>query len=159
MFSLYDLDQRGWEKWQIIADQCQRVLTEQQIAPANPGTVLKDVESLLQFVGSDGIVTKSRNASLPLERLPELNRRASHPIQLALKRALLRDYPNLAGIFILLRVMDLLQVKGSRLMVCPGALDFWRGLNSTEQYFALLEALLFQAQSSVLAIRGAPRGS
>ena len=32
----------------------------------------------------------------------------------------------------------------------PVALEFWRSLNPTEQYFALLEALLFQAQSSVL---------
>jgi hypothetical protein len=69
---------------------------------------------------------------------------------LALKRALLRDYPNLAGIFILLRVMDLLQMKGNRLVVCPAALEFWRSLNVTERYFALLEALLFQAQSTVL---------
>ena len=74
---------------------------------------------MLEFVGPGGIVTKSRNASLPSELLPELNAKVSHPIQLALKRALLRDYPNLAGIFILLRVMDLLQMKGNRLAVCP----------------------------------------
>ena len=105
---------------------------------------------MLEFVGPDGIVTKSRNASLPSERLPELNAKVSDPIQLVLKRALLRDYPNLAGIFILLRVMDLLQMKGQQLVVCPAALEFWRGLNCTEQYFAVLEALLFQAHSSVL---------
>ena len=112
--------------------------------------ILKDVDTLLEFVGPGGIVTKSRNATLPSERLPELNAKVSHPVQLALKRALLRDYPNLAGVFILLRVMDLLQMKGNRLVVCPEALEFWRRLNFAEQYFALLEALLFQAQSAVL---------
>jgi hypothetical protein len=56
----------------------------------------------------------------------------------------------LSGIFILLRVMEVLQVEGSRLILCPSALDFWRGLNPAEQYFSLLEALLFQAQTSVL---------
>jgi hypothetical protein len=150
MFGLYDLDPRVWKRWQAVADQCRRRLTEQRIALGSPGTILRDVDTMLEFVGSSGIVTKSRNASLPAERLPELNLKASHPIELGLKRALLRDYPNLAGIFILLRVMDLLQMKGSRLMVCPAALDAWRRLNCTEQYFALLEALLFQAQSSVL---------
>ena len=150
MFYLYGLDQRVWKRWETLADQCQRHLTEQQIAPESPGTILKEVDRLLEFIGPAGIVTQSRNASLPAERLPELNRKASHPIELPLKRPLLRDYPNLAGIFILLRVMDLLQVRGHRLVVCPAALDFWRGLNCTEQYFALLEALLFQAQSSVL---------
>lgn len=73
-----------------------------------------------------------------------------------LKRPLLRDYPNLAGLFILLRVMELLQVQGNRLVPCVSAAQFWRSLNPTEQYFALLEALLFQAQSSVL---GAARRS
>ena len=150
MLYLYGLDPRSWKRWRSLADQCQRRLTEQQIAPGDPGAILKDVDTLLEFVGPGGVVTKSRNASLPSERLPELNAKVSHPIQLALKRALLRDYPNLAGIFILLRVMDLLQMKGHRLVVCPEALEFWRSLNFAEQYFALLEALLFQAQSAVL---------
>ena len=150
MLHLFGPEPKSWTRWRSRADQCQRHLTEQQIAPGNPGAILKDVDTLLKFVGPGGIVTKSRNASLPSELLPELNSKVSHPIQLALKRALLRDYPNLAGIFVLSRVMDLLRMKGHRLVVCPEALEFWRGLNFAEQYFALLEALLFQAQSAVL---------
>ena len=150
MLFLYGLNEQTWKRWRTFADQCRRRLTEQQISPGDPGTILKDVNTLLEFIGPDGIVTQSRNASLPSELLPELNAKASHPIHLALKRPLLRDYPNLAGVFVLLRVMDLLQMKGNRLAVCPAAWGVWRNLNSTEQYFALLEALLFQAQSSVL---------
>ncbi|HEX9048888.1 MAG TPA: hypothetical protein VF988_17820 [Verrucomicrobiae bacterium] len=150
MFSLYGLNQKTRKRWQTLADQCQRHLAEQKISPAQPGTILKDVGMLLEFIGLDGILTKSRNASLPAELLPELNVKTSHPVQLCLKRALLRDYPNLAGIFVLLRVMGLLQMQGNRLVVCPAAWDLWRNLNFTEQYFALLEALLFLAESSVL---------
>lgn len=150
MLSRYGLNQRWWKQWQSIAGSCQQRLSQQQIAEGNPGTILTDINTLLEFVGPKGLATKSKNASFPTDQLPELNRRISHPIELALTRALLRDYPNLAGIFILLRVMELLQMKGRRLVVCPAAWEFWRGLNSTEQYFALLEALLFQAQSSVL---------
>jgi hypothetical protein len=150
MFFLCSLEQRDWKRWQTLAKECQQRLTEQQITSDSPGTILQDVENMLQFVRPDGLITQSRNASLPSERLPELNRKSSYPIDLDLKRTLLRDYPNLAGIFILLRVMDLLQMKGHRLVVCPAALSFWRGLNVTEQYFALFEALLFHAQSSVL---------
>ena len=150
MFSPYSFDAKSRKRWHTLSNQCQRRLTEQQITSREPGTILKDVNTVLEFVGPDGIVNKSRNASFPPERLQELNAKVGHPIQLDLKRALLRDYPNLAGLFVLLRVMDLLQVKGHRLVVCPAALEFWRGLNCTEQYFALLEALLFQAHSSVL---------
>ena len=153
-FYLYGPDPRQWKRWHSIASQCQQLLTQKQIAEGNPGTILTDVNTLLEFVGPAGIATKSRNASIPADQLPELNQRVSHPIELSLKRALLRDYPNLAGVFILLRVMELLKMKHSRLVVCPAALESWRRLNATEQYFALLEALLFHAQSSVL---GGPR--
>ena len=46
--------------------------------------------------------------------------------------------------------MDLLQARGNRLVVWPATFEFWRRLNPAEQYFALLEALLVQAQTSVL---------
>ena len=156
MLFLYGSDSKTWKKWQAMAEQCRRLLTEQPITSAGPGSILKDVDSFLEFVGTEGIPTKSQNSTLPMGRLVALNQKSSYPVELALKRALLRDYPNLAGIFVLLRVMDLLQVKGPRLRVCPTALKFWRGLNSTEQYFALLEALLFQAQPSVLAYERRP---
>src|SRR5438552_66653 len=146
----YALNSKCLKRWQSLLGQCQRTLAEQQIMVGNPGTILADVNTMLEFVGPDGIVSKSGNATLPAERLPELNARAGHPIKLILKRALLRDYPNLAGIFVLLRVMDLFQMRGKRLMVCSTALESWRALNPTEQYFALLEALLFHAHSSVL---------
>jgi hypothetical protein len=150
MFFLYGVEERSWKKWLALTAECQRRLTEQQITPDYPGTILKDVQTLLEFVGPEGIVTKSRNASLPAERLAELNAKMSHPVELTLKRALLKDYPNVAGIFILLRVLELLEMKGKRLVVCPAGFEFWRRLNTAEQYFALLEALLFNAQSSVL---------
>jgi hypothetical protein len=117
--SLYDLSRAAWKKWEEKANQSRRTLAEQPITPEGPGTILRDVDSFLQFVGSDGVVTQSCNGAIPISRLMELNQRSSHPIQLNLKRPLLRDFPNLAGVFILLRVMDLLQINGSRLAVCP----------------------------------------
>src|SRR4051812_17975646 len=147
MLSFYGLDEKVWKRWEAMASRFKESLTGQQITAVGPGTILKDVETLTEFVGPDGIATKG---NLPIDRLPELNEKSGHPVQLNLKRPLLRDYPNLSGIFILLRVMELFQVRRGRLVVCPSALDLWRGLNPTEQYFSLLEALLFQAQSSVL---------
>ena len=59
MFSLYDLDPRAWKRWRTIAHQCQQRLTEQQMAPGCPGTILQEVNTLLEFVGPGGIATKS----------------------------------------------------------------------------------------------------
>ncbi len=62
MLYLYGLEPKSWKRWRSLAEQCQRRLTEQQIAFGNPGAILKDVDTLLEFVGLGGIVTKSRNA-------------------------------------------------------------------------------------------------
>ncbi|HRY52035.1 MAG TPA: hypothetical protein P5186_28735, partial [Candidatus Paceibacterota bacterium] len=62
-FYLYGPDPRQWKRWHSIASQCQQLLTQKQIAEGNPGTILTDVNTLLEFVGPAGIATKSRNAS------------------------------------------------------------------------------------------------
>ncbi len=96
MLTLYSAKRRSWKQWAELTEECRRRLTEQRIEPGNPGTILNDIQTMLEFAGQQGLVTKSRNAALPADRLPELNARISHPLELRLKRALLRDYPNLA---------------------------------------------------------------
>jgi len=108
MFPLDGFDNKTWKRWRTLTGEAKQRLTEQQIALGNPGTILKEVNTLLQFVRPGGTVTKSLNASLPAKQLPELNEKVSYPIKLSLKRVLLRDYPNLVGIFILLRMTGLL---------------------------------------------------
>ncbi len=132
------------------ADASRQVLTEQSISAAGPGTILRDVETLIDFIGERGLVTKSRQGNLPADVLPELNTRLAPSVELDLKRPLLRDYPNIAGVFVLLRVMELARVDGNRLRIDAEMLAVWRGLNPVEQYFALLEAWLFDADAGVL---------
>ena len=132
------------------ADASRQLLTEQSISADGPGTILRDVETLIDFIGERGLVTRSRQGNLPAAALPELNTRFAPSVELDLKRPLLRDYPNIAGVFVLLRVMDLARVEGERLQIDAETLAVWRGLNPVEQYFALLEAWLFHAGAGVL---------
>ena len=37
MLQLFGLEPKSWNRWQSLADQCQRNLTEQQIALGDPG--------------------------------------------------------------------------------------------------------------------------
>ena len=127
-----------------------QLLTEQSISADGPGTILRDVGTLIDFIGEGGLVTRSRQGNLPADVLAGLNTRLAPPVELDLKRPLLRDYPNIAGVFVLLRVMDLARVEGQRLRIDPETLAVWRGLNPVEQYFALLEAWLFHAGAEVL---------
>ncbi|MCL4176180.1 MAG: hypothetical protein KJ072_00310 [Verrucomicrobia bacterium] len=79
------------------ADRCRQVLSAQQITMEGPGTILRDVETILEFIGPGGLKTKSQQGNLPAAVLPELNARLAQPIESNLQRPLLRDYPNIAG--------------------------------------------------------------
>ena len=133
-----------------MAESGRQLLATQKFSVDGPGTILRDVEAVIDFVSKRDLSTGSRQGNLPAEVLPELNLQLAAPIEVPLKRPLLRDYPNIGGVYVLLRVMDLLQVEGKRLSINPKALAFWHGLNGTEKYFSLLEAWLFRADASVL---------
>jgi hypothetical protein len=132
------------------ADRCRQLLSEQQITVDGPGTMLRDIGTLLEFIGPDGLKTKSLQGNLPAAALPALNARLSQPIDMTLTRPLLRDYPNIAGLYVLLRVMDIARADQRRLWINPETQKLWQGLNDTERYFALLEAWLFCADAEVL---------
>ena len=132
------------------ADASRQLLHDQKISADGPGTILRDVETLIEFIGEAGLVTKSKQGNLPTETLAELNARLAAPIENYLKRPLLQHYPNIAGIYVLLRVMALARSEGKRLRIDPETLASWRGLNPVEKYFALLEAWLFHADADVL---------
>lgn len=119
-----------------------------------PGTIVSDVEILLEFIGSRVLETGGKNANLPPEVLPELNERLAHPIKLSLKRALLKDYPNLVGPYMLLRVMRLVEKQGRRLGLNPALLSVWQALNPTEKYFALFEAWSLFAEDTIIGASG-----
>lgn len=125
-------------------------LTGQSIRLERPGTILKDFRLLLDFIGPNGVPTKSHQGNLPAAVLPELNARLSDPIEVFVDRALLRDYPNLAGLYVLLRVMGLAVADKNRVRIEPETRARWESLNATEQYFSLLEAWLLRASGEVL---------
>ncbi|MHC1770062.1 MAG: hypothetical protein AB9869_38240 [Verrucomicrobiia bacterium] len=127
-----------------------RVLTEQTISMESPGTILRDVQTLIDLIGPEGIPTKSKQGNPPTAALPEINRRLSNPIDLNLQRPLLRDYPKIAGIYILLRVMDLIQTRPNWTALDQEMVTSWNTLNPAEKYFALLEAWLLHAEDEVL---------
>lgn len=133
-----------------VADACRRQLQTQLINREAPGPILRDFDLMLDAIGTEGIATKSKRGNLPTNLLADLNQRISHPLDLQLTRPLLRDYPNLSGLYILLRVTGLVEATGNRVAVDPGRLAAWRALNPVEQYFALLEAWLLDAEEAVL---------
>lgn len=129
-----------------VADPCRQLLTEQQIFTSGPGTILSDTQTVIEFIGTGGLLTKSKQGNLPSAVLPALNARLSQPIELSLNRPLLRDFPNIAGLYVLLRVMNLAQADERRLRINAQTLAVWSGLNPTESEISLGETGLPEKQ-------------
>ena len=133
-----------------VAAQSRQLLTDQQISIEGPGTLLRDVQALIAFIGTRGVATQSNRGNLPASLLPELNARLTYPLEIQLKRPLLRDYPNVGGVYLLLRVLNLVRSDAVRVWIDPERLAAWNELNPTERYFALLETWLLDADGQVL---------
>ncbi len=136
----------------------ERVLKDQLIDADRPGPVLRDFQTVLAFVGSEGVPATGKYNLLPIEAIGELDQQLSRPLRLAMKRPLLRSHPYLQGLHLLFRASGLGRVAGTgskaRLVVDAAVLERWRLLNATEQYFTLLEAWLRVGRAEMVGERG-----
>lgn len=143
---------------ELLSLEYQQILQDQIIDENGPGTILRDFEIILDFVGSDGVTVSASTNQLPLKLLGELNARLTHPIEIDLKRPVQKSYPNIHGLYLLLRASGLCSVQGSgnrsRLVMEDGVLDSWKTLNPTERYFNLLETWMIRGDPEILAERG-----
>jgi hypothetical protein len=137
-----------------MATKTENVLDRITITQDGPGTVLRDFETLLDFVGVDGIKTGGKHHLIPMGRLKELDARMTHPLEPPLKRPQQRSFPHIQGLYLLLRATMLGVASGSgskaRLSIDPHMLSLWQDLNPTEKYFNLLEAWLLRGSTEML---------
>ncbi|MFO1432147.1 MAG: hypothetical protein U1F76_18715 [Candidatus Competibacteraceae bacterium] len=121
----------------------QGILRAQTITEDSPGTILKDFDILLDFIGPEGIETSGTYHFLPMKLLPDLNAHLSKPIQIDLKRPQQKSYPHIHGFYLLLRASGLAGIqqrgKKSYLLLDEPGLASWHSLNPTERYFTLFE--------------------
>lgn len=124
----------------------EQILRDQVITADQPGTVLLDFRTLLEFLAPAGVEAGGKYHLLPIKIIDELDGRLSHPLRFALQRPQIRSHPYIQGLNLLLRATGLAQVRRSgpkaRLVLDPTMLEQWDRLNPTEQYFQLLEAWL-----------------
>ncbi len=153
--------------WQSVAEELQplseeaiALLKQQNITETEPGTILQDFQTLLDFVGDAGIPVSGTQHLLPLKSLADLNQRLSEPIQTDLKRPQQKSYPPINGLYLLLRASGLGQIvsqgKKHFLVLNPELLQSWNSLNPTERYFTLLEAWLIRAHEQMVGERRSP---
>lgn len=145
-------------KMATLALEYRRLLISQTIDDNGPGTIPRDFETLLDFIGDKGTEVSKTNHLLPMRSLGDLNARLAHPIELALKRPRQISYPHISALYLLLRATGLGRVEGTgnkpRLTLDDAALAAWRQLNATERFCTLLEAWLLRVDPEVMGEAG-----
>lgn len=121
-------------------------------------SILKDFEACLDFIGSNGGVPSSgKNGLFSISILPELNEKMTRPLKIDLARPVQKSYPNLNGLYMLLRstglVIQKIEGKKQLLVLDDKLLDSWKALNKTERYFSLLRAWLWNSDEEIIGER------
>jgi len=146
-----------------LTEEQQQLLQQRPIDENSPGTILRDFQTLLDFLHPNGIEVSGIHNLFPLKSLPELNSRLSHPIETNLKRPQQKSYSYINGLYLLLRASGLSQVKqlGKKqtLVLDETVLQSWTKLNPTERDFTLLEAWMILGNEEILGERYDPTGN
>ncbi len=146
-----------------LTEEYQQLLQQLSIDDNSPGIILRDFQTLLDFLHPNGTEVSGTHNLFPLKSLPELNSRLSHPIETNLKRPQQKSYPYINGLYLLLRASGLSQVKhlGKKqaLVLDETVLQSWTKLNPTERYFTLLEAWIIFGNEEILGERYDPTGN
>jgi hypothetical protein len=140
-----------------LTEQDVHTLRALRVDGNEPGTILHDFEALLSFVRGHDLSVSKVNQVPSRTLLPQINALLTRPIEVRLKRPQLKSYPNVEGLYLLLRATGLGQVGGTRtkpvLLVDQALYDAWSALNPTEQYFTLLETWLLRADPGIVGER------
>ncbi|MEY2832416.1 MAG: hypothetical protein RLZZ574_1674, partial [Cyanobacteriota bacterium] len=133
-------------------------ISQQVITETTPGSILQDFQTLLDFIGQEGIAVGGQRNLIPMKSLAQINQKLAEPIQTNLQRPQQKSYPTINGLYLLLRATGMGKVvqqgKTSKLMLDPMMLDNWQQMNLTERYLNLLEAWLVVANEEMLGERG-----
>lgn len=127
-----------------------QILKKQIIDENSPGTILRDFNCLLHYIDSTSMEATKKNYHFPLKYLELINERFTHPIKLELNRPQQKSFPNINGLYLILRNIGIVNFKSSgkkHIFVLDKAVhQSWNSLNPTERYFTLLEAWLLRGE-------------
>ena len=140
-------------KKKTLAEGHQRALRKVEITETTPGPILHDFGVLLRYV-RENTVELSKTGLLPMKDLAPLNAAMHRPLAVGLVRPQLHSYPNIQGLYIILRSSMIVRTehRGPRRFLQPSAkvLASWEALNEVERYMCLLRLWLVWADCGVV---------
>lgn len=136
-----------------LSEQDIALLKTLTISDTQPGTLLKDFQTVLNFIG-EGRAVSGKRQQFSIRDLTELNQQLSTPLNIDLKRPVQKSYPPIHGLYLLLRATGMVKTiaKGKKqyLVLNPLVYEAWQQFNPTERYCTLLEAWLVRSHGEML---------
>ena len=127
------------------------------IDKTEPGSVLQDFHSLLDFIGPSGQLVSKKQMVLSPKIQAELNHRLTQPIVQKKQRPTPKTFPHVTVLYLCAKWLGFFYFtnEGSkkRVNLNAQAVEKWQERNVTEQYFALLEAWLFGDPNDYRSLR------
>ncbi len=157
VFQFLNADQNSEDQSPVevpdLTDTTIATLQSQSIDLDDPGKILHDIDVMLRHL-EDGIPVSDVQQTIALSVLPILNADLSLSIATTLQRPQQKSYPQIHGLYLLLRTSGLtwIKTKGKKKywIINPEILEAYRQLSPVEQYFNLLEIWLIRADDSIL---------
>lgn len=113
-------------------------------------TIVEDINRVLYYIQNNKILATKGKQYFAIKHIKELNAILVDPIDVFSTRPAQKTYPNINGIYLILRTMGMLTFKVSKketvMSVNEKLLKSWQSLNFTEQYFTLLENWLIHSK-------------
>jgi len=141
----------------LTSAQCE-CIQKQTINHDEPGSLLRDFSSFIDFIGTTGISVSKKNNLVAMKDLQALNQRMSKPLDIYLKRPQQKSFPHINGLYLLLRASGLTRIvcdrREAKLMLNDKLLAEWQALNPTECYFTLFYAWWHRGNTEIIGERG-----
>lgn len=138
----------------VLSEAEATLLQDLAITETTPGTIVKDFDTLLAAIGESGFPLSGKLQLFPMKILGDLNAQMSEPIAIALQRPQHKSFPNLYGLYLLIRATNIAVPvpagKQFKLQLRSDIFASWQQLTPTEKYFTLLEAWLIRGDEKML---------
>ena len=126
------LEKNFIEKIPPLSGKNQEILKETTIDTYHPGTILADWQTMLDWIGEDGIEVSKKQCYFSMKVLAEINQKLTHPVLIDLNRPQQKSYPYIHGLYLLLRTSGITKIvhQGSKtkLVVNADVLKSWQKL-------------------------------
>ena len=117
-------------------------------------TIIENINRVIKYIQTNKVLASKAKWHFAIKQIQDINSILVKPYEIISTRPQQKTYPNINGLYLILRAMGILTFAVSKKEIVMGIdgelLKNWQNLNETEQYFALLEIWLIRASQRTI---------